>query len=173
MLYTKELNLDECRNFLRDSNFGRIACSNNNQPYIVPFNFAFDGDEYIYAFSTLGQKILWMRENPQVCVEVEDITSTDDWTILVIFGRYEELSNQSESKKEKNYAHELLSNHPKWWKPAYIAGAYRQEVVEKSVYFRIHIEKITGRRVFSGEVEKIALTGKKAKRANLSTRGLW
>ena len=173
MLYTKELSQKECLEFLQNSNFGRLGCSNNNQPYIVPFNFASDGSEYIYAFSTVGQKILWMRENPQVCVEVEDITSQDDWTTLVIFGRYEELSGNTEAEKIKGYAHELLSSRPMWWKPAYITGTQREEIEEKPVYFRIHIEKITGKLVFSEEVEEIAFKSKKVKAAKLSPRGLW
>jgi uncharacterized protein len=172
MLYTKELNRKECRDFLQSLNFGRIACSNNNQPYVVPFNFTFDGN-HIYAFATLGQKILWMRENPQVCVEVEKISSEDDWTTLVVFGRYEELSDNPESAKLKDYAHELLANRPTWWKPAYIAGVHRRELEEKPIYFRISIKKMTGQRVFSGELEKISTEQKSVKTPKLKTRGLW
>lgn len=173
MLYTKELSQNECSEFLQKTNFGRLACSQNNQPYIVPFNFAFDNGEYIYAFSTLGQKILWMRDNPQVCVEVEKIINSDNWTTLIIFGRYEELSDKPELKKSKDFAHELLSNRPMWWKPAYIAGTHRQELEEKPIYFRILIEKMTGKRVFSEDVEKVPASGKGVKTAKLSSRGLW
>jgi nitroimidazol reductase NimA-like FMN-containing flavoprotein (pyridoxamine 5'-phosphate oxidase superfamily) len=172
MLYAKELNQQECRDFLRTANFGRIACARDNQPYLVPFNFATDESDYIYAFATLGQKIQWMRENPLVCVEMEDINNPDDWTTLVIFGRYEELSEDAETVKLKDYAHELLASRPMWWKPAYLAGAHREGLEEKPIYFRIKIEKITGHRVFSGDFGKLLGANKNAKRPKLKTRGL-
>jgi nitroimidazol reductase NimA-like FMN-containing flavoprotein (pyridoxamine 5'-phosphate oxidase superfamily) len=173
MLYAKELNQQECRNFLKTANFGRIACAVNNQPYLVPFNFATDGSDYIYAFATLGQKIKWMRENPLVCVEIEDINNPDDWRTLIIFGHYEELSDDAETIKLKDYAHELLANRPMWWKPAYLAGAHRRDLEEKPIYFRIKIEKMTGQRVFSGDLGKISSLRSNAKTPKLKTRGLW
>lgn len=36
-------------------------------------------DNYLYAISAIGQKIEWMRANPLVCVEVDNITSDDEW----------------------------------------------------------------------------------------------
>ncbi len=173
MLYTKELNHAGCLEFLKNSNFGRLACCENNQPYIVPFNFGFDGKVHIYGFSTLGQKILWMRNNPQVCVEVEDITSPDDWTTLVIFGEYQELSGSPELVKLRDYGHELLSTRPMWWKPAYLAGTFREEIEEEPIYFRIKIGTISGKLVFSTESEKIDSGDEKVKSVKLSTRGLW
>lgn len=170
MLYTKDLNQEECREFLHNQNFARIACSKENQPYIVPFNFVFDGKEHLYAFSTLGQKNLWMRENPLVCVEVEKITNEDNWTTVIIFGSYEELSDNSELK---SYSHELLSNRPKWWKPAYLAGNHRQQFEEQPIYFRISIERMTGRMVFSAELESSAKARQTAKKTKPKTHGLW
>ena len=48
--------VDECSGALKETRLGRLACAQDNQPYIVPINFAFDGT-YIYGFTTLGQKI--------------------------------------------------------------------------------------------------------------------
>lgn len=170
MLYTKDLNQEECREFLQSSNFGRIACSKNDQPYIVPFNFAFDGKHHLYAFSTLGQKILWMRDNPLVCVEVEKITHEDNWTTVIVFGQYEEVTEKADLKE---FSRELLANRPKWWKPAYLAGSHRQEFEEKPVYFRVSIEKITGRMVFSAELEASSKEKQSAKKTKPKTHGLW
>ena len=49
---------DECRAALGRVNFGRLACARDNQPYIVPIYFAYDG-HHVYGFSTPGQKIDW------------------------------------------------------------------------------------------------------------------
>jgi hypothetical protein len=47
----------------------------NDRPYVVPVGIA-DEENDIYVFSTTGQKIKWMRSNPQVCVQVDEIRSS-------------------------------------------------------------------------------------------------
>jgi len=39
----------------------RVACAHEGQPYVTPLHCAYD-DNHLYGFSTLGQKITWMRE---------------------------------------------------------------------------------------------------------------
>ena len=46
--------------------------AHDGQPYIVPMTFAYDAD-CLYSFSTFGQAICWMRANPKVCVEVDEL----------------------------------------------------------------------------------------------------
>ena len=55
----------ECRSALERANISRLGCALDNQPYVVPINVAFDG-HFLYGFTTLGQKIEWMRSNPLV-----------------------------------------------------------------------------------------------------------
>ena len=151
-MFIKELETSECFEILTEKRFGRLACARENQPYIVPFHFVYDGQKSLYAFSTFGQKIEWMRANPVVCVEADDINNQFEWTSLVIFGRYEELPDTSEFEAARNHAHELLSRHAMWWQPAFVAGAHRrQKANDEPIYFRIHIEKISGHRAVSDE----------------------
>ncbi len=151
-MFIKDLERSECFEILAEKSFGRIACARENQPYIVPFHFAFDGQNSLYAFSTLGQKIEWMRTNLLVCVETDDVKNDFEWTTLVIFGRYEELTDMPEYEPARNYAHELLSRRAMWWQPAYVAGTHRHnEANAAPIYFRIHIEKISGHRAVSDE----------------------
>lgn len=169
----EELTINECWDVLEKTKMGRLACSLNGQPYIVPFNFAFDGRKYLYGFSTVGQKIEWMRENPLVCVEVEDVKNQEDWTTLIIFGRYEELPDVPEFEDLRIYAHELLSRRPMWWQPAYVAGTHREQSEEKPVYFRILIEKITGHRAVSDFCETFVPAGQTVRIKESWLRGLW
>ena len=69
-----EMSGEECRALLGRASMGRLGCSLDNQPYIVPACLAYE-PEYIYAFSTFGQKIEWMRANPKVCVQTDEIAS--------------------------------------------------------------------------------------------------
>lgn len=152
-MFIKELSTRECFKILAEKRVGRIACARENQPYIVPIHFVFDGGQYLYAFSTFGQKIEWMRINRLVCLEVDDVNDQIDWTSLVIFGRYEELTDTPEFANERIRAYELLSRHPMWWQPAFVAGTHRVQSDNKPIYFRIYIGQITGHRAASGETK--------------------
>jgi hypothetical protein len=80
--------------------YGRLACACNNRPYIVPIYFAYDSDR-LYCFSTLGRKIEWMRENPLVCVEVDEVRGHDDWASVIVLGQYVEIPNTREYAKSR------------------------------------------------------------------------
>ena len=114
----QDMTQDQCLRFLEDSHAGRIACAQDNQPYITPFSFVYH-DDYIYSFATVGKKIDWMRANPLVCVEIEMIVSRQEWQTMVVFGRYEELYETSEYFELRTVAHDLLSIFPDWWEPGY------------------------------------------------------
>jgi nitroimidazol reductase NimA-like FMN-containing flavoprotein (pyridoxamine 5'-phosphate oxidase superfamily) len=143
----RELAIEECEKVLAAGRLGRLACARDNQPYTVPFHFAYDGKACLYAFSTLGQKIEWMRSNPLVCVEVDEIKEQNDWTTIVIFGKYEELVDTQQFAADRSYAYDLLSRQPMWWEPAYVAGTHRRPCdCTDPIYFRIHISHMTGHR---------------------------
>src|SRR5262245_12017260 len=93
----RELSTGQCLELLKRSTLGHLGCVRDHQPYVVPIHFSFDADRNcLYGFSAVGQKIVWMRENPYVCVEVPDITDKNHWTTVLIFGRYEELQDTPE-----------------------------------------------------------------------------
>jgi nitroimidazol reductase NimA-like FMN-containing flavoprotein (pyridoxamine 5'-phosphate oxidase superfamily) len=89
----------ECRDVLSRAKYGRLACSRSDQPYVVPISLYLDPDhDVLFSFSTVGQKIRWMRQNPLVCVEVEEIVSRTQWTTVLAFGRYQEIPRVPESE---------------------------------------------------------------------------
>ena len=92
---------------LERATLGRVACTHEGQPYITPMSVTYDAN-WLYSFSTLGQKITWMRANPHVCVEVEELVSPQDWATVIVIGRYQELTTE----KERTYAHDLLGARP-------------------------------------------------------------
>jgi nitroimidazol reductase NimA-like FMN-containing flavoprotein (pyridoxamine 5'-phosphate oxidase superfamily) len=153
MLVTK-MRSRECRELLVRLGFGRLACVSNNRPYIVPIYFAFDA-ECFYCFSTLGRKIEWMRENPLVCVEVDEIVAHDNWVSVVAFGHYLEFSNSPEDAKGHEYVRSLIAKRPLWWQSGYTAAQVRRKrkpVVP--VFYCIQIEEITGLRASPDTREK-------------------
>ena len=140
---TRQASLD----LLTRTRFGRLACAQREQPYVTPISFARDED-FLYAFSIVGQKINWMRANPLVCIEAEEIVTRQEWATVVVTGRYEEFTDAPEQQQLRIHAHNLLQKNPLWWEPGYvktvIQGAERP--LSEYTYFRIHIDTISGRR---------------------------
>lgn len=140
----RELSEHESLALLERSELGRLACVRDEQPYIVPIHFSFDaGARCLYTVSAVGQKIDWMRQNPKVCVEVEDVADKDHWTTVLIFGRYEELGDSANHAAARGRAQELFQSRPEWWFPAAARTGSRDR--QAMVLYRIEIDRITGR----------------------------
>jgi hypothetical protein len=167
----EEMTRDDCFHALARARLGRLACARDNQPYVIPFYFAFR-EPYLYAFTTFGQKVEWMRENPLVCVEVDEVDQFDRWTSVIIFGRYEELrdtpeqeqerhralglrgrtagmsqAGSSERGRERQYAHNLLQQYAGWWETGHASHTCREPAQSFTpIFYRILIDRISGRR---------------------------
>jgi uncharacterized protein len=140
-----ELTTAECQKILRRTSIGRLACARGDQPYVVPLFFSFDGDgNCLYSFSMVGQKIDWMRGNPKVCVEVEEIFDQFRWSTVLVFGRYEELGDSEHDAPRRRRAQELFEQRPRWWLPGAAKPATTDEHA-KPVVYSIRIDKLTGR----------------------------
>ena len=145
-MFIHEMTELECREVLQHAVVGRLACARDNQPYIVPIYFALGGD-HAYSFTTLGQKIEWMRTNPKVCLEVDERLGHDQWQSIVIFGQFEELPDHPEYAAARLTALKLLQKHVMWWEPAYVGTAHREKAhSEIPIFYRIRIDKMTGLR---------------------------
>ena len=140
-----ELSAEECAEYLGRTSVGRLACALSHQPYIVPIHFSFDAERTcLYAFSMVGQKIQWMRKNPRVCVEVEEITSKNHWTTVLVFGRYHEISRNAKDSDDRQRVERLFQIRPEWWLPAAATVPSREH--HDMVLYRIEIDRMTGRR---------------------------
>jgi len=138
-----EMTQKECRELLARSRVGRLGCSLDNQPYVVPIYFAYDAD-YIYVFATLGQKVEWMRLNPKVCMQVDE-TNAAGWVSVIANGRYQELAEPG-FVEERAHAQKLLETYHGWWLNALAERHMKSpdDLAIAPVFFRIHIESITG-----------------------------
>ena len=146
----QEISERDCFKALATARLGRLACSHDNQPYVVPIYFIYEGPYHygcLFGFTTLGQKVEWMRSNPLVCVEFGEIMNTEEWTSILIFGRYEELPDTPEGKLPRLHAHGLLQEHGSWWEPGAATYIHRNpDGPLAPIFYRIHIDRITGRR---------------------------
>jgi nitroimidazol reductase NimA-like FMN-containing flavoprotein (pyridoxamine 5'-phosphate oxidase superfamily) len=142
----EQISQTECYSTLAQARLARLACAHENQPYVVPAYLVYERP-YLYGFTTLGQKVEWMRLNPLVCVEVDDIVAGDQWISIIAFGRYEELPDTPEWQLERLHAHKLLQRFRGWWEVGTVSHTHRKSQKPVTpVFYRIRIDSISGRR---------------------------
>jgi len=147
-----EMTEQECRALLAGTNTARLACARNNQPYIVPIHVDLEG-QFLYGYATLGQKIEWMRQNPLVCLEMDELITQGQWVSVVVFGRYEELPHTPDYEDSRRVAERLFQGHPVWWEPAAVPLAGHGQ--RTRIVFRIQIDRMTGRRAALDTVNNV------------------
>ena len=164
----QELTKQESLDLLARTSLGRIACAQGAQPYVVPFYFVYDKD-YLYSFTTVGQKIEWMRANPLVCVETDELVSSQQWMSIVVFGSYEELPDTPTFRWERGYTQYLLQKRAMWWgtglAKTILHGIQRPLV---PVFYRIRVIQISGHRA---SPEPAALPGTRLSRTYSGENG--
>jgi nitroimidazol reductase NimA-like FMN-containing flavoprotein (pyridoxamine 5'-phosphate oxidase superfamily) len=139
-----ELTPDEIDAFLEAQVVGRIGVHADGTTYVVPVIYAYvDGALHVYTVE--GQKVRMMREQPEVCFEVDeyDADGRGSWRSVIVQGRYEELEGADAERVRS-----LLA-------ARFRRGLEGEEARERrprgggrsAVAFRIAIDSVTGRAV--------------------------
>jgi nitroimidazol reductase NimA-like FMN-containing flavoprotein (pyridoxamine 5'-phosphate oxidase superfamily) len=135
----------ECSELLKRVSIGRLGCSLDNHPYVVPVAFSYEAN-CIYVFSTFGQKIEWMRQNPRVCLQADEIENRSNWLSVIVNGTYREL-RENEYAAQREHARELLGQQTQWWlNPLAERRSQSSDLSIEPVFFRIDIESTSGLR---------------------------
>ena len=134
----KTLSDDEARGLFQHTRVARLGCIVNGEPYVVPINCHIH-DGYLYSHSLPGLKISALRDNPQACLQVDEIESDLRWRSAIAFGKFEEITKPNERAYVLN---ELLRRFPLLTpvESAIAADGTASEVI----VFRIKIERLTG-----------------------------
>jgi len=92
----RELSRDEIDEFLRRQRIARLGCHADGVTYLVPLIYAYD-DGAVVAVTTEGRKTAMLRENPRVCVEIDeyDADGKGSWRSVIAHGTYEELGGDA------------------------------------------------------------------------------
>ena len=134
----KNLSEEQSREVLHRERIARLGCIADGSPYVIPVNYIFDG-ENAYVHSLPGRKVTAMRENPRVCLQVDEIEDEWNWKSVLAFGTYEEITNVFESSLAMG---RLLARFPKLTPVESViaedAGA------PTPIIFRIRVESVTG-----------------------------
>ncbi len=91
----RALDRDEIDAFLRAQRVARLGCHAGGETYVVPVIYAYDGASVV-SVTTEGRKVSMLRENPRVCVEVDeyDTDGRGSWRSVIAQGVYEELAGE-------------------------------------------------------------------------------
>jgi uncharacterized protein len=132
--------------FLRSEVIGRIGCHYDGLTYVVPITYVFDG-EFIYAHTSEGMKIDMMRQNPNVCFEVDKIENMGNWQSVIVWGVFEELQGyDARLAMQKLITRMLPLITSVTSQPTHGIEAHQLETDgHKAVVYRIRIIEKTGR----------------------------
>jgi uncharacterized protein len=136
----RELSRGEIDEFLRTQRIARLGCHARGVTYVVPLIYAYD-DEAVVAVTTEGRKTALLRENPRVCVEVDeyDADGRGSWRSVIAQGTYEELAGDA-IEPALNLMRERFAR---------TAGrtAEPRPLGPGVVVLRVHLDEVSGRTV--------------------------
>lgn len=92
MLKVEDMSQAEMSQLLERQSFGHLGCARDGRPYVVPMNYAFDGKDLFFV-TTEGMKTHFIESNPEVCMQVEEVTDSAHWRSVMVIGRAEHLTN--------------------------------------------------------------------------------
>jgi len=98
MLTVEDMTPAEMHALLRRESFGHLGCSREGRPYVVPMQYAYDGKE-LYFFTTQGMKTEFIGANPQVCLQVEEVTDSSHWRSVMVIGRADRVTKGEETQR--------------------------------------------------------------------------
>jgi uncharacterized protein len=136
----RELTRDEIEAFLLGQRIARLGCHAGGETYVVPVIYAY-GDGAIVAVTQEGRKVAMLRENPRVCVELDeyDTDGRGSWRSVIAYGSAEELAGD-----EIEAALALLRER---FARAAAREAEPRPLTPGTVVLRIRLEELSGRAV--------------------------
>ncbi|RMG83605.1 MAG: hypothetical protein D6714_09425 [Bacteroidetes bacterium] len=133
---------------------GRIGIYAKQNVYVVPVIYAFDG-AYIYGHTREGLKVQMMRENPNVCFQVDDIQSLLYWESAIVQGTFEELMGTQAREAFAFFSEKIgpVIAAAKPTRPTWLTRLHLEEQSSiRTVIFRIKVLEKSGKFEKSGRL---------------------
>jgi nitroimidazol reductase NimA-like FMN-containing flavoprotein (pyridoxamine 5'-phosphate oxidase superfamily) len=140
---------DELHRILDEALVLHLGVIDDGRPYVVPLNFAREGDELWLHCASEGRKLDCLRRQPSVCVEVERLiqitsgpTACGNWTShfesVIGFGTATVLSDDEHKLHAMQTIMGKYSGKQDW--------EFSPETLAKIVIVRVNLESLTGKR---------------------------
>ncbi len=138
----------ECTAFLANNYIGHLAYIYRDTPFIVPTTYFFDTKETIISYSNEGHKIMAMRKNNKVSLEISKINNVNNWTTVLAHGTFKELSGSDAKGKLHQFStgiKDLILR--KEERSLYSIGDFSSKIYDDNlpIIFKITLNKITGK----------------------------
>ena len=142
MLEVLDLSESEIAQLLERVGYGHLACCRDGKPYVVPIHYGYAEDK-IYVYTTEGKKSEIISENPNVCLQVEEVIDERRWQSVIVEGQAVRLT-ASDAREEAIAA--VTAVNPTLTPAVSIRwmDAWVRENIE--AVYRIDIEGTSGRR---------------------------
>lgn len=101
MVEVQEMTDREIEVLLEKAGYAHFACSENDRPYIVPIHYVYNAP-FVYFYTTDGKKTRIIKENPNVCLQVEEVIDRENWRSVVLNGTAEEITDPQEREDVVN-----------------------------------------------------------------------
>lgn len=147
-----ELALPEVTTVLKQHCTAHLACHGADDLYVVPTSYVYnEDDECLECFAYEGRKISLLRENPEACVSIDEMSGKHSWKSVIAWGTFEEVSEADEQGRIIDALYTSVNNIVTEGGSGYLpfedVHAMRKAILEnrEAVIYRIKINKITGR----------------------------
>ncbi|MCJ7715795.1 MAG: pyridoxamine 5'-phosphate oxidase family protein [Anaerolineales bacterium] len=139
---------NELDQIIHNSLICHLSCCLDNQPYLVPLSFGYDGDAVYFHTALKGKKIEILAVNPQVCLgfeqEIELVTDPNlacNWTFhfrsVIAYGSAEKLTEPISRSKAINQI--MLHYSDVDWE-------FSEKDLSKTILWRVKLDEITGKK---------------------------
>ncbi len=145
----KNLSKTEIEDVLSNHYIGRVGCCKDNVPHVIPITYFYDkesGD--IISHTREGMKIDIFRNNPTVCLEVEEVEDLQNWKSVVVYGEFEELKGITARKVLHTFVENVRDkiNSRQEKKVTYLGDiSHSTHPENQGVIYRIRPTKIKGK----------------------------
>jgi len=97
MIEVSEMSDKGIEQLLSRVGYGHLACSADDQPYVVPIHYAYESGS-VYVYTTEGKKSEIIDKNPKVCLQIEDVQDNKHWQSVIITGEAKRLTDEKKRK---------------------------------------------------------------------------
>jgi uncharacterized protein len=116
-----DLDKSQIDDFLKSQLIGRLGCSDGNKVYVVPITYAYNNG-YIYGHTKDGLKIQMMRNNPNVCFEIDWMKDMSNWKSVIVYGTFEELKGEDANNGLEILMKSIMHNLDRKSSPTGVSG---------------------------------------------------
>ena len=94
----RELSREEMDQFLTTAAYGRLGLAFENEAYVVPVSYHYDGHAIHFHIGREGKKTTYLQANPQACFQIDESTESG-WCSVICYGTVT-LSDTIDSKRD-------------------------------------------------------------------------